>query len=178
MRTTPTGALAELPRRVALAACFAAASAVAHADPEPSAENPAPVVRAAGGENEGTEAPARPGEFRAAWVATVANIDWPSEPGLAVRRQKEELLDLLDDAQEVGLNALIFQVRPHADALYASELGALVAVLDRHHGRGAAAVLRPAEDGDRGGPRPRHRAARLAEPLPRRPPRLQGRVPR
>ncbi len=59
-------------------------------------------------------------EFRAAWIATVANIDWPSERGLSSEQQQAELIALLDRAVEVGLNAVIFQVRPAADALYFS----------------------------------------------------------
>lgn len=61
-------------------------------------------------------------EFRAAWIATVANIDWPSKPGLSTKEQKRELLALLDCAVELNLNAIVFQVRPHCDALYDSEL--------------------------------------------------------
>ena len=59
-------------------------------------------------------------EFRAAWVATVANIDWPSEPGLPVEKQKNELIKLLNKAASLNLNAIIFQVRPAADAFYDS----------------------------------------------------------
>jgi uncharacterized lipoprotein YddW (UPF0748 family) len=61
-------------------------------------------------------------EFRAVWVATVANIDWPSKPGLSAETQKEELIDLLDRCKELNLNAVIFQVRPMCDALYESKL--------------------------------------------------------
>ncbi|MBW7926636.1 MAG: family 10 glycosylhydrolase [Fimbriimonadaceae bacterium] len=61
-------------------------------------------------------------EFRAAWVATVANIDWPSKPGLTTPQLKAELVAIADLAQELKLNALIFQVRPHADAMYASKI--------------------------------------------------------
>ncbi len=61
-------------------------------------------------------------EFRAAWVATVANIDWPSKPGLTVSEQQEELHAILDRAVQLNLNAIIFQVRPHCDALYDSKL--------------------------------------------------------
>ncbi len=64
--------------------------------------------------------PAR--EFRGAWVATVDNIDWPSKPGLPVPDQRQELDRILDRAQALGLNALVFQVRPHGDAMYDSEL--------------------------------------------------------
>ena len=59
-------------------------------------------------------------EFRAAWVATVHNIDWPSKPGLPAAAQKAELRALLDRAAQLKLNAILFQVRPASDALYAS----------------------------------------------------------
>ena len=108
--------------RLLAGGCLALASgSAATAADAASPENPAPIVRAAEAGN-GEKGENAPEEFRAAWVATVANIDWPSKPGLATRRQREELLDLLDDAQEIGLNALIFQIRPHADALYPSDL--------------------------------------------------------
>ncbi|MFO1452460.1 MAG: family 10 glycosylhydrolase [Opitutaceae bacterium] len=68
------------------------------------------------------EAPAAPREFRAAWVATVANIDWPSKPGLPARQMREEMRAILDRSQRLGLNALILQVRPAADAIYPSKL--------------------------------------------------------
>lgn len=61
-------------------------------------------------------------EFRAAWVATVHNIDWPSKPGLPAEKQKAELAKLFDLAAEARLNAIIFQVRPEGDALYASKI--------------------------------------------------------
>ncbi|WP_374538243.1 glycoside hydrolase family 10 protein [Chitinimonas taiwanensis] len=61
-------------------------------------------------------------EFRAAWVATVANLDWPSKPGLSMAQQQTELCAILDRAVQLGLNAIVLQVRPSADALYRSEL--------------------------------------------------------
>ena len=61
-------------------------------------------------------------EFRAAWVATVNNIDWPSKPGLSVQQQKTEAIELLDLLAENGMNAVIFQVRPTADSFYPSKL--------------------------------------------------------
>src|SRR5699024_3609807 len=66
----------------------------------------------------GIPSPAR--EFRAGWVATVAIIDRPSEPGVPVIEQKKELLDILSRASAMNMNAVIFQVRPAADALYDS----------------------------------------------------------
>ncbi len=61
-------------------------------------------------------------EFRAAWVATVANINWPSRPGLTVEEQKSEATALLDLLHRNNFNAVIFQVRPHCDAMYRSDL--------------------------------------------------------
>ena len=61
-------------------------------------------------------------EFRAAWIATVANIDWPSKPGLPAERQQEELVRLFDRAVATRLNAVILQIRPAADAFYVSAL--------------------------------------------------------
>jgi uncharacterized lipoprotein YddW (UPF0748 family) len=61
-------------------------------------------------------------EIRAAWVATVANIDWPSTNTLTTAQQKAELSALLDRAKELKLNTVIFQVRPGCDAFYASTL--------------------------------------------------------
>ena len=64
--------------------------------------------------------PILPREFRAAWVATVKNIDWPSRPGLPVAQQQAELKAILDQALRLNLNALLFQVRPACDAFYDS----------------------------------------------------------
>ncbi|HEY7116152.1 MAG TPA: family 10 glycosylhydrolase, partial [Tepidisphaeraceae bacterium] len=66
--------------------------------------------------------PPPPREFRAAWVATVANIDWPSKPGLPAAQQIAEIQTLLDRAADLNLNAIILQVRPSCDALYESPL--------------------------------------------------------
>ena len=66
--------------------------------------------------------PAWPREFRAAWVATVNNIDWPSRPGLSTADQQREARAILDLARSTGLNAVIFQARTAADALYDSAI--------------------------------------------------------
>ena len=61
--------------------------------------------------------------FRGAWIATVANIDWPSEEAVGdIEKQPAEMIWLLDSLESIGINAIIFQVRPTADALYKSEL--------------------------------------------------------
>ena len=92
-----------------LFACFAGAvSAVTLNAPRStlSAQDPPPARR----------------EFRAAWVATVGNIDWPSRPDLDTWSQQAELLAILNRAVALHLNAIIFQIRPGTDALYDSRL--------------------------------------------------------
>jgi uncharacterized lipoprotein YddW (UPF0748 family) len=64
--------------------------------------------------------PRVPREFRGAWIATVLNIDWPSRSGLTTQQQKTELLAILDRAVALKLNAVVFQIRPAAYALYNS----------------------------------------------------------
>ncbi len=61
-------------------------------------------------------------EFRAAWVASVWNVDWPSRPGLSPAQQRAELLRILDVLAGLRMNAVILQVRPECDALYRSKL--------------------------------------------------------
>lgn len=63
-----------------------------------------------------------PREFRAAWIATVANINWPSKNNLSTQEQQREAIALLDLLEKNNFNAVIFQVRPSADALYDSKL--------------------------------------------------------
>jgi len=63
-----------------------------------------------------------PREFRGAWVACVYNIDWPSRKGLSAGSQKAELRRILDMMKASNMNAMIFQVRPHADAVYRSSM--------------------------------------------------------
>jgi len=61
-------------------------------------------------------------ELRATWVTSVYNLDWPSKPGLSQRKQKQELITLLDNCQHLNLNAVFLQVRTQGDALYESKL--------------------------------------------------------
>ena len=72
--------------------------------------------------DDGCRPPTVAREFRAVWVATVDNIDWPSKRTLGTDEQKAELITLLDRAASTGLNAVIFQVRPAGDALYESSI--------------------------------------------------------
>ncbi|MBR1481164.1 MAG: family 10 glycosylhydrolase [Paludibacteraceae bacterium] len=69
--------------------------------------------------------------FRGAWIATVANIDWPSATDIPsaqngytpnITGQQRTMTELLDSLQAIGINTIIFQARPTADALYLSPL--------------------------------------------------------
>ncbi len=66
--------------------------------------------------------PPAPREFRGVWVASVANIDWPSRRDLTVAQQQSEIIAILDRAKNLNLNAIVLQVRTGADALYDSKL--------------------------------------------------------
>jgi uncharacterized lipoprotein YddW (UPF0748 family) len=70
----------------------------------------------------GSYPPPAPREFRAVWVASVNNGNWPSRRGLSVEEQKKEMLHILDRAVELHMNAVIFHVRPQCDALYDSKI--------------------------------------------------------
>lgn len=61
-------------------------------------------------------------EFRGVWVATVENIDWPSKRTLSTDQQKQEFINLLDLHKRNGMNAVVVQIRPVADAFYPSQL--------------------------------------------------------
>ena len=56
------------------------------------------------------------------WIATVANIDWPSRAGLSTAEQQQEIRKIVASAKRLKMNALILQVRPAADALYTSSM--------------------------------------------------------
>ena len=57
-------------------------------------------------------------EFRAAWIQAVNG----QFSGIPTEKLKQTLISQLNSLQEAGINAIIFQVRPEADALYASQL--------------------------------------------------------
>ena len=61
-------------------------------------------------------------ELRAAWVASVANLNFPNRPGLSASAQQEQIRQIVASAAHTGLNALMVQVRPEGDALYASRI--------------------------------------------------------
>lgn len=60
-------------------------------------------------------------EMRGIWVASVANIDWPSAPGLDDQALKSEAIAILERSLSMGLNTVFLQVRPASDAIYFSD---------------------------------------------------------
>ena len=56
-------------------------------------------------------------EFRAAWIQAVNG----QFRGVPTDKLKQTLINQLNSLQGAGINAIIFQVRPEADALYASQ---------------------------------------------------------
>jgi uncharacterized lipoprotein YddW (UPF0748 family) len=85
-------------------------AATATAAPEAPAPDPRDLV-----------AVSVPRELRAMWVATVANLDFPRRQGAPAEAMTRELDDLVARADALGMNALVFQVRPEADAFYRSK---------------------------------------------------------
>ena len=59
-------------------------------------------------------------EFRAAWIATVTNLDWPGTSSQTTEAQQAALIDLIQSLHDLGMNAILFQIRTECDALYAS----------------------------------------------------------
>jgi uncharacterized lipoprotein YddW (UPF0748 family) len=82
-------------------------------------------------------------ELRAAWIATVVNIDWPSRKGLSAQQQQEEYVKLLDLLKSVGMNAVIVQVRPSADAFYPSSYEPWSEYLSGEQGRSPEPYYNP-----------------------------------
>jgi uncharacterized lipoprotein YddW (UPF0748 family) len=87
--------------------------------------------------------PPAPREFRAAWVATVANIDWPSKQSLTTAQQQAEIIAIVDRAAELNLNALVLQVRTSADAFYPSSLEPWSEFLTGEQGRAPSPFYDP-----------------------------------
>jgi uncharacterized lipoprotein YddW (UPF0748 family) len=99
-------------RRVAIL-CVAAACG-GGAPTGPGAPVPPPLP--------GADPPGVAREFRGLWVATVANIDWPTQTGLTQSAALVEMRLILDRAQSLRMNAVIVQVRAAGDAIYPSPL--------------------------------------------------------
>jgi uncharacterized lipoprotein YddW (UPF0748 family) len=84
-------------------------------------------------------------EFRGVWIATVVNIDWPTSTKLTSDKQKQELLDIFNSHQETGINAVMLQVRPAADAFYAKSREPWSKYLTGKQGQGPSPAYDPLE---------------------------------
>ena len=60
-------------------------------------------------------------KMNAAWIATVYNIDWPIQKNNE-KLQKQQMIDILNNLQDVGIDTVMFQVRPKGDSLYKSNI--------------------------------------------------------
>jgi len=84
-------------------------------------------------------------EFRGVWIATVVNIDWPTSTKFTSDKQKQELIDILNSHQETGINAVMLQVRPAADAFYAKSREPWSKYLTGKQGQGPTPAYDPLE---------------------------------
>ncbi|MEU0333648.1 family 10 glycosylhydrolase [Streptomyces sp. NPDC006193] len=98
----------------------AALSTLATAPGAAAAAAAAPAVPARSAGPASSRVPRAGAEMRGVWIATVANRDWPSRPGLGAAAQRAELIAHLDRAVRHRLNTVVLQVRPTADALWPS----------------------------------------------------------
>jgi len=83
-------------------------------------------------------------EMRGVWIATVANIDWPTQKG-NTEAQKKELLQMLDSLRSCHINTIIFQTRPTADAFYHSSIEPWSAYLTGEQGKAPSPFYDPLE---------------------------------
>lgn len=73
-------------------------------------------------------------KLEAVWMATVFNIDFPSAKN-DVNAQKNEFIEKMDKLQAAGINTIVVQVRPKADALYKSNINPWSDVLTGTQGK-------------------------------------------
>ncbi len=95
------------------------------APPKPAprvAVKPKPVDTVAFEPLDQSIAPSPKREFRAVWIATVDNIDWPTKKALPAEQQQAEYRAMIDQQRQAGFNAVVVQVRAAADAFYAKSM--------------------------------------------------------
>lgn len=81
-------------------------------------------------------------EMRGVWIATVSNIDWPTNKG-NVEAQKKEMLRMLDSLAANHINTVIFQARPCSDAFYQSDIEPWSAYLTGEQGKSPSPFYDP-----------------------------------
>jgi uncharacterized lipoprotein YddW (UPF0748 family) len=82
-------------------------------------------------------------ELRAAWIATVVNLDWPTSRTADPGTQRAQLISILDGLKAVGINSVFFQVRSECDAMYPSNIEPWSYWLTGQQGAGPAAPFDP-----------------------------------
>jgi uncharacterized lipoprotein YddW (UPF0748 family) len=84
-------------------------------------------------------------EFRAVWIATVANIDWPKSNIDAVEKQKADFIEILDSYKKMNYNAVIVQIRSAGDAFYPTDLAPWSRYLTGKEGKAPSPYFDPLE---------------------------------
>ncbi len=82
-------------------------------------------------------------EFRAVWIATVVNIDWPRIASDSIEKQKADFIEILDAYKKLNFNAVIVQIRPTADAFYPTEFAPWSRYLTNKEGQAPAPFYDP-----------------------------------
>lgn len=62
-------------------------------------------------------------EVRAVWLTTIGGIDWPhnyAQSPRSIERQKQELIDILNQLQRVNINTILLQTRIRGTVIYPS----------------------------------------------------------
>ena len=84
-------------------------------------------------------------EFRAVWIATVANIDWPKSNLDAVEKQKADFIEILDTYKKLNYNAVIVQIRSSGEAFYPTDLAPWSRYLTGKEGKAPSPYYDPLE---------------------------------
>ena len=84
-------------------------------------------------------------EFRAVWIATVANIDWPKSNIDAVEKQKADFIEILDTYKKLNYNAVIVQIRSSGEAFYPTDLAPWSRFLTGKEGKAPSPYYDPLE---------------------------------
>ncbi|WP_186757102.1 glycoside hydrolase family 10 protein [Echinicola salinicaeni] len=82
-------------------------------------------------------------EMRGVWIATVANIDWPSSGNDSFEKQQRDFIQILDFYRQHNFNAVFVQVRAAGDAFYPSKMAPWSRYLSGKEGKAPQTMLDP-----------------------------------
>ena len=77
-------------------------------------------------------------EIRATWITTLGGMDWPRNKATnaeGIRRQQQELCDILDQLKEAKFNTVMLQTRLRGDLIYPSAIETFPEALTGRTGR-------------------------------------------